>query len=344
MPSAGPHGTLAARLLLRVVAFCRARGHDPVALCRSAALDLEALQAPEARVPYASAIRLGEQALALTNDPEFGLHLAEDVRDAQGFDAGVLLLMASPTVRAAFDQMLKNQRYWGDGDRSRLVPLRDGVAVRYLLPGTTGEYARHAHECALAEVLIGVRTLTGERLSPRVVRFRHARPASTRAHEQLFDCPLEFGAAHDEIVFDDAALDTPMKHANEAFFAVFSRQVEQALARLPKSASASANVRAAVHAALVGGHCTLATTARALATTPRTLQRRLEDEGTSFGEVVDALRRELATSYLDHGLPLAEVASRLGYADTTAFHRAFRRWTGSSPRKGTSPTPDATES
>jgi AraC-like DNA-binding protein len=57
----------------------------------------------------------------------------------------------------------------------------------------------------------------------------------------------------------------------------------------------------------------------------------LRDEGTSFAEVVDALRREMAVAYLDRGIPIAEVASLLGYADTTAFHHAFRRWTGSSP-------------
>ncbi len=320
-------------MLLRVVAFCRARGHDAEALCREAGLSLASLEAPEARVPYAAAIALGERALARTGDPDFGLHLAEDVRDAGGFDPGMLLLLSSPTVRAAFEQMIKNQRYWGDGDRSSLARVRGGVSIRYVLAGTTGAYARHADECAMAEITIGVRTLTGQPLSPRVVRFRHAPPTSTRTHRGLFQCPFEFLATHTEIVFDDAVLDARLPHANAVFFAAFSRQVEQALARLAPAASASDDVRAALRAALLGGNCSLSRTARALGTSSRTLQRQLRDEGTSFAELVAALRRELAVAYVDHGVPLREVASRLGYADTTAFHRAYRRWTGVSPHR-----------
>jgi AraC-like DNA-binding protein len=96
---------------------------------------------------------------------------------------------------------------------------------------------------------------------------------------------------------------------------------------------ASDDVRAAARAALASGDCTLSSAARALGTSTRTLQRRLEREGTSFGAIVEALRRELATAYLDRGLPIPEVASLLGYADTTAFHHAYRRWTGTSPSR-----------
>ena len=122
-----------------------------------------------------------------------------------------------------------------------------------------------------------------------------------------------------------------MQHANAAFFAVFEEQVVRALARLPAVAGASESVRAAVRAALASGGCTLAGTARGLGVSTRTMQRRLEAEGTSFAAVVDALRRELACAYLDRRVPIPEIAALLGYADGTAFHHAFRRWTGSTP-------------
>jgi AraC-like DNA-binding protein len=86
-----------------------------------------------------------------------------------------------------------------------------------------------------------------------------------------------------------------------------------------------------VRAALASGGCTLAGTARGLGVSTRTMQRRLAAEGTSFAAVVDALRRELACTYLDRRVPIPEIAALLGYADGTAFHHAFRRWTGSTP-------------
>ena len=318
-------------MVLRVVELCRGRGHDAEAICRDAGLSLTALAEPDARVGYDVAAAVGERALALTGDENFGLHLAQDVRDPRQFDAGLLLLMASPTVRVALERMVRHQRLWGDGDRATLVGVPGGLVVRYMLRGTTGAYARHADECAMAEIALGIRVLAGQDLRPRAVRFRHPAPRSIEEHRSLFGCPLAFRSAHTEIELDDAICDTPMPQANTAFFAIFEEQVARALARLPRVAGASEGVRAAVRAALASGGCTVAGTARGLGVSTRTMQRRLEAEGTSFAAVVDALRHELARTYLDRQVAIPEIAVLLGYADATAFHRAFRRWTGSTP-------------
>lgn len=318
-------------MVLRIVEFCRGRGHDAEAICREAGLSLTALAEPDARLGYDVAAAVGERALALTGDENFGLHLAEDVRDTRQFDAGLLLLMASPTVRVALERMVRHQRLWGDGDRAALVRVPGGLVIRYVLRGTTGAYARHADECAMAEIALGIRALAARDLRPRAVRFRHPPPRMLQEHRRLFGCPLGFRSAHTEIELDDAVCDTPMQHANAAFFAVFEEQVTRALARLPRLAGASENVRGAVRAALASGGCTLAGTARGLGVSTRTMQRRLAAEGTSFAAVVDALRHELACAYLDRQVAISEIALLLGYADATAFHRAFRRWTGSTP-------------
>jgi AraC-like DNA-binding protein len=341
MASASFEGTISAQLVLRVVEFCRKRGHDVDAMCARVGLTPAALSVPDARVSYAVAARLGEIALELTGDANLGLHLATDVRDIGNFDAGALLLMTSPTVRVALERMVAHQRYWGDGDRATLVPANGGVTLRYHLKGAEGEYARHSDECAMAEIVIGVQVMTGKSVRPRLVRFRHAAPRLLDEHDAIFGSRIEFDGAQTEVVFDDSVLDTPMQHANDLFFAIFQQQVERALARLPATIRTSETVRATVRAALSGGACTLAGTARAIGVSTRTMQRRLQAEGTSFADVVDALRREMAVAYLDSGMAIPEVASLLGYADATAFHHAFRRWTGSSPlRHATSDVED----
>ena len=274
---------IAAKMVLRVVEFCRKRGHDADALCRGVGLTLEVLSEPDARVDYATVARLGVRALAVTRDQNFGLHLAQDVQDTGSFDAGLLLLMASPSVRVAFERMASYQRYWGDGNRATLHAAAGGLTVRYVLAGAEGEYARHSYECAMAEIALGARVLTGKPLLPRTVRFRHAAPRETGEHHQLFGCTLEFGAAYDEITFDDAVLDEPMPHANAAFCAIFEQQVEKALARLPATTTASGAVREVARAALAGGRCTLNGTASALSVSVRTLQRRLPE---ARGDVV----------------------------------------------------------
>jgi AraC-like DNA-binding protein len=320
-------------MVVRTLALCRRRGHDLGTLLRELAIDEATLSAPDARVPYALVEQLSERVFASTGDENFGLHLAQDVEDLGSFDPGMLLLMASATVRVALERMVELQRYWGDGQRATWLPRAGAAAIRYALPGARGAHARHADECMMAEIARGVRLLTEATACPRQVCFRHPAPACTIEHEQLFACPIEFAAPHTEIVYDDAVLDMPMRHANATFCGIFAQQVQRALARLPATCSASHDVRAVVHAALAAGQCTLASTARALGMGTRTLQRRLRDEGTSFAAVVGSLRRELAVAYLEKGLPIAEVAALLGYADTTAFHHAFRRWHGHGPTR-----------
>ncbi len=331
--SAGSPGTISARVVVRLVDFVASRGHDAEVFCRDAGVGLRTLRDPDARVPYAVAESLGMQAAALTADPNIGLHLAADVGDTRIYDAGVLLMMASASLGESLERMARYQRYWGDGERATLVKTRRGVTVRYDLPLAAGEYRRQSDECALAEITIGARALTGRDVSPCAVRFRHAAPLDTAEHRALFRCPLEFGAAHTELELDRATLETPLEHANAAYSAIFQEQVERALARLPRESGMAADVNAAARAALAGGHCSLAATARVLGVSPRTMQRRLHADGTSFGDLIDALRREMAIKYLDERMPVPEISWLLGYAEPSAFHHAFKRWTGTTPEQ-----------
>jgi AraC-like DNA-binding protein len=107
---------------------------------------------------------------------------------------------------------------------------------------------------------------------------------------------------------------------------------DAALERLPAASSATGRVLQALKDELQGGRPTLATIAKKVAMSPRTLNRRLAEEGLVFSSLRDSLRKELAESYLRHGsMTVAEVSYLLGFSQPSAFHRAFKRWTGSPP-------------
>ena len=298
------------------------------------------LRDPDARIPFALAERVGMRAAELCGDPNIGLHLAQDVRDPRVFDAGVLLMMASPTLGASFERMERYQRFWADGQRFALLPTAAGVCLRHLHQAELGEYQRHSDECAMAEFVLGARVLTERDIAPSVVRFRHAPPADTREHAALFRCPIEFGAEYAEVEIDRSVLELPLPHANQTYHAIFQLQVERALARLPAPSGIAEGVRAAARAALASGDCSLSGTARALGISARTMQRKLQAEGTSFAELIDALRREMAAAYLEKRVPVAEIAWLLGYAEPSAFHHAFKRWTGTTPERWRAQTVD----
>ena len=221
-------GAISARVVVRLADFVAARGHDADQLCRDVGLTLSALREAEARVPYAIVERLGMRALELTRDVNLGLHLAHDVRDSQGFDAGVLLLMSSPSLGVSLERMTRYQNYWADGERFALLRTPRGLALRYRGAHTPGDYQRHSEESALAEILLGARRLTERDVVPLAVSFRHPAPADTAEHTALFRAAIRFGAEHCEIELSREALALPLPSANEMFRAFFQQHVERA--------------------------------------------------------------------------------------------------------------------
>ena len=167
---------------------------------------------------------------------------------------------------------------------------------------------------------------------PRAVSFSHAAPSSDQEYRRVFRARVEFGARENAVEFERALLELPLVAADPDLLEVLEPQIEDFLARVPHRQRFSVRAREAVRSALQGGDATLDAAARALGLSPRTLQRRLREEDTSHREVLEEVRAELASLYLaDLELSLDQVAARLGFSEPSAFHRAFRRWTGTTP-------------
>lgn len=326
-------GTLSAHVLQRLLDHVAEAGHDLDAVCRSVGLHPEVLRAPKARVPYALVEALSVRVATLTGDDNLGLHLAQRVPEMVGHDAGLLMLMSSASIRAGLDRLVRLQRYWGDGERGALVAVTGGLAFRFTNVCEHPLALRHGDECALAETLIGMRALSGRAVIPLAVRFKHPAPSDLREHLALFGRAPAFCEESTQIELADADLDAPLPHANAAYCAIFEQQVVKALGGLPIKHAMVEEVRVATRAMLAAGACTLPGTARVLGVSARTLQRRLQDAGTSFADLLDALRQELAVAYLDQGLSVAEIAFLLGYNAPSALHHAFKRWTGKAPEQ-----------
>jgi AraC-like DNA-binding protein len=150
----------------------------------------------------------------------------------------------------------------------------------------------------------------------------------------VLGCPVRYSAPEMRLVLLREPLEQPLPRHDPALFAYLERHAEAVLARLPADdARVSNRVRRLVIERLKSGEPNQAEISRKLAMSERTLQRRLREEGTTFAELLDGLRRELAERYLNEAeVGIHEVAFLLGYSEPSAFHRAFRRWTGTTPQ------------
>ncbi len=329
-PSPSFEPSLSARLARQALRVAEGLGLPVEPLCREAGLRLDDLDDPELRIPYAVLDDLLERMAERSGDANLGLHIARvDLVDLD--DPATFVILTSATLRDAMERGCRYQRIWGDGERFRMEETERGVRMRFTPVGAWRPAHRHLTEAALVQFATGVRFFTGVDVRPLRVRFAHAAPVDTTEHEGLFGCPLEFGAPANDIEFSSEDAARPFVHADALLNTMFERQARRVLENLPQASTTTERVREAVRHALAGADFSFAAVARTLRQPPRTLQRRLAQEGQSYAEIVEALRRELSESYLRRRMSIAEVSFLLGYAEPAAFHRAFKRWWGTSP-------------
>jgi len=307
------------------------QGIDPAPLAAEAGIDPAVASDRDARVPVVALHALWDA--AHRRAPRWDGALLGATRYAPG-DYGLMgfVSMNSATLAEALHQAARYLALWTD-DPSMVLEADGTLRVLHRARYLDGPGFRLATEAALAEVLHGARVATGTRLTPAEVRFAHPAPPDVSAHDEFFGVKVLFGQPTTALRFTAAQLATALPRA-DAQLATFLRGLaDDALARRdPGEESPLHRARAMIAEELRTGVPELGTIARRLAVSERTLRRRLSEEETSFRRLLDETRADLARSYVrDRRIPLTEVAFLLGFSDPSAFHRAFRRWTGSTP-------------
>jgi AraC-like DNA-binding protein len=213
-----------------------------------------------------------------------------------------------------------------DGDFMRMVWVPWPIKVR-------SELARRSvNEYQVAEMLASICQMTQRRMVPRRIAFGHAAPRDVSVHQELLGRAPEFEASFDGFEAEVAWLAEPVRNVNTKLRAYFERQCERAREAFSSDPAFTALVRQQLAARMEGGTLSMAEVARSLGTSQRSLHRRLSDEGTSFNDLLDEVRRQFAEQYLGRPrLAISEVAYLVGFNDPSAFFKAFRRWTGVTP-------------
>jgi AraC-like DNA-binding protein len=284
------------------------------------------------RIPAVAQVKFLDYAAEAMNDSAFGLHLGEqtDLRDA-----GVWFYVASAAkdIDEALAQYARYFRIVNEAVRLKLTRKPNGVAVEVEFIGLPRHLARQTAEFGMAALLKGLRVIAGRNIHPTQVSFVHMRSSGAREFERFYRCPVEFGASSDRFEFSNDALAIPLPTADPKLVKALEPFCDLA-AKERKTAAGTlrAAVENEIEKLLPHGKAKKETVAKALALSMRTFSRRLADEGSSYEEVVDQLRRSLALQYLkEPSMSVSQIAWLLGYEGSTSFNHAFRRWTGHSP-------------
>lgn len=333
-PCVGSIPTVASWNIAYLFAYAQGRGLTRTQLAEYFEVDLHSLEDVDGRLPLATLVRMWNELPELASDPDMPLHVVEHVASEE-LPLLALLFLASPTLGDGFKQLERYQRITHDlsvEPASRWV--RDGAVAhlelyheRSAIPPPTGAVID-----ALLGMLLIARMATGATIAPLAVSLRHPRPRNVAAYRSALGSNVQFDAERDRMTLAASDLALPHLEPSRTLARITAQYADAVLAGLPTDVGPLRAIRAALRERLPSGGVSLRELALALDMSKRTLQRRLEEAGTSLRVLVEEERKALALEYIkQQRLALSEIALLLGFSELSAFTRAFTRWTGAAP-------------
>ncbi|NCF17942.1 MAG: helix-turn-helix domain-containing protein [Haliea sp.] len=313
-----------------VITVVREAGLDPVAMLERAGIPADAPDDPEYTLSLREELAFMEDALQALQQPDLGLQLGPRYH-LPFYGMLGLAAMTSANLAETFRVVFKYIHLtWSFMNWS--LRSEDGVAIIHLQKRRDlGNCYQYMVDRGLAASYTIACDALGYTLPLLEVNVMQPAPAYAERYQEIFRCPVNFSAGSNDFRFEERYVHEPLQQAETESSRIFEAQCEQICAALDEGGGFTEVIRQHL-LQLPNQVSSLERIAERLHTTPRTIQRKLAQENTSYHELVENIRRNLAIEYLKTtALSLEDIAARLGYADAPSFSHAFKRWTGSSP-------------
>ena len=275
-------------------------------------------------------MRAGQE---LCNDPALALHFGEAI------DLAEMSFTHQIGARSMAEGMAIMNRYArltvevGDEDTDRFVLAKTGGQLWMVDTRKNANAFPELTESGFARIVTSIRRVLGEKPFTKAVHFTHPAPSYRAEYDRIFCVPVVFESDKNAFLLDDGAMNFKPPVASKYVAQLLTSHAEELLEKLESSKSVRDRVERLLTARLKGGDVSMETIAGELGLSRQTLFRRLKSENVTFEKVLDDLRHRLALHYLDGGkMSVNQTAYLVGFSDPAAFSRAFKRWTGSSPR------------
>jgi AraC-like DNA-binding protein len=287
-----------------------------------------------ARLNAQSQVRFLALAAEQLDDPFLGFHLA---RDFDLREIGLLhyVLASSATIGDALRRVVRYSHTANEGVTLRYFENNGGISIAFSYVGLVRHSDRQQIEFWVTAVVRSLRELASRQLAPNSVAVVHHRQEDCSELNEFLGTTATFDAEADIIVFARTIMDIPVATADPYLNELLVAYCEEALARrAPGGGVTPSDVENAIASLLPHGMARVDEVARKLGMSRRTLARRLESEGSTFSDVLNRLRGDLARRHIaDSALSVSQIAWLLGYREVSAFTHAFKRWTGKTPRE-----------
>jgi AraC-like DNA-binding protein len=307
------------------------RGINANAALLGAGLSRGQLSRDDNRISVPSLCRFLELAAAEANDSLLGLHVAAEM-DARAIGILFYLASSSPTVEKALENLARYSKTANEALIAEISRRKHDVIVAIRHAQEFNELHGQFFEFV---ALWFVRTLhkeTNRDFAPLRMTFTHARNSDLREVHHLLRCPVEFAQTVNSCVLHRHVMDLPIVSGDSHLLRILTTHADDLLAKRHSAAALQSMVADQLFDLLPRGEARSAAVARRLGMSTRSFTRSLAEEGTTFGEILDRVRQQLASRYLaDDRMSIQQIAWLLGYSEGAAFTHAYKRWTGTTP-------------
>ncbi|HRL94303.1 MAG TPA: AraC family transcriptional regulator [Pseudomonas sp.] len=330
MPSLGYTSVPA---LLKYLRYAEHMGLSTEAALQAAQISSDELRDNSQRIPSEVHERLIDHLMQVSADPLFGLHAARFVQPGSWSVLGYITMNCA-TLGEAMSRIVPFEKLVGDMGVSRIEAADEQVRLIWSCRHQGAEIRRHMVENVLASWLLYARWIADMNRSPAEVWFEHAQPAGTQLSDytEVFGCPIKFEQPCNALLVPVEYLAVPLRQADANLLRTLEEHALTLMAGLDDDEPLPQRVKNALRLLLKDGLPRKERVAEKFNMTVRTLQRHLQLAGSSYQEILDQLRQELAEHYLLRSdLPIQDIASYLGFTESRSFHRSFKGWTGMTP-------------
>ncbi len=331
----GPMKWVSARHLQHFIAQAEASGISMDELLDEAGLVRARLDDPDYQVP----LPVIELMLAsITRQPDqtlIGLRMAHNIQPAELGPLGYLAQTCT-TLADALDAAVRYRGLLSNIGRASVVPVPGGAELRWEILAGGRLFRQHAVEYLLGSLVLLARLLMPERQElPLSISFPHSRPDDPRYIREyiaFFKCPVYFDRSYACALLPTQVLQTRLRHGDAFMREILENHAEELLKKRMTTSSLSDEVCHLIRALMINSNPTKETVAAQLCISGRSLHRRLQEEGTSYRELLDQVRLEMTSRKLQAGTEsIAEIAEQLGFSTRQAFLRWFKNHTGKTP-------------
>jgi AraC-like DNA-binding protein len=302
-------------------------GYERASLLSAAGITAAQVDDPDGRVPCMSIPAVIGQAMRTRPTANFGIKVAAQT-PIGAFQLLDYLIVTCQNVSQGIRQLARYLRLSEAPFSVEIHDDEDPVRVAYV-----GIQDSFTAEFEIALAIFHLRREVESRLQPEYACFTHT-PDDLNEAEQLLGCPMRTQTPWLGFALSRQSWELPLRRRDAVLQSVLLRNADEIAARLPKPHDVVSDLRRILLSRLAQGDSNIESVARSMATSVRSLQRRLTHRGSSYQDVLDSIRREAASQYLsDRALSISEVGYLLGYSEPAAFHRAFKRWYGSTPQE-----------